>query len=133
MLPTANRHTITHLKSLRSSQTAFNHMKTKTLLTHTYTKRCTYGNVYHAVQIENPRNGKSFTVHAPCLSNIENILNKAFGGWDKADIRSFSNCTGSARIASLPDETASYMNECKFTDDWKRELNNIGFRLPSKK
>lgn len=108
-------------------------MNTKTLLTHTYTKRCINGNVYHAVQIENLRNGKSFTVHAPCLSNVEGILKEAFGGWDKAGIRSVSICTGSARLLSLPWQTVPYMNECQFTDDWKRELNKIGFRLPRKK
>jgi len=105
----------------------------KTLLTHTYTKRDIYGNVYHAIKIENIRNGKSFTVHAPSLSNVEGILHKAFGGWDKAGIRSFSTCTGSARLSSLPDETVPHMNGCQFTDDWKRELNKIGFRLPRKK
>lgn len=108
-------------------------MKTKTLLTHTHTKRDTYGNVYHAVQIENLRNGKTFTVHAPSLSNVERILKQAFGGWDKAGIRSISTCTGSVRILSLPWQTVPYVDECQFTDDWKRELNKIGFRLPRKK
>jgi len=103
---------------------------TKTLLTHTYTKRDIYGNIYHAVEIENLKNGKSFTVHAPSLSNVEGILNKAFGGWDKAGLRSVSTCTASARLSSLPDETVPCMNKCQFTDGWKRELNKIGFRLP---
>lgn len=106
---------------------------TKTLLTHTYTKRNWNYIVYHAVQVENLRNGKSFTVHAPCLSNVEGILREAFGGWDKAGMRSVSTCTGSARLSSLPEQTVPYMNKCQFTDDWKRELNKIGFRLPRKK
>lgn len=106
---------------------------TKTLLTHTYTKRDINGNVYHAVQVENIKNGKSFTVHAPSLGNVGGILNTAFGGWDKAGIRSISNCTGSARLSSLPDENVPHLNPCKFTSDWKRELNKIGFRLPRKK
>ena len=112
--------------------------KTKVLLTHTYTKRCTYGNVYHAVEVENVKNGKSFTVHAPSLGNVEGILHDAFGGWNQAGIRSFSNCTDSARTSSLPDETAGFLNPCSFEDgkpytgSWKKELNKIGFRLPKK-
>jgi len=113
-------------------------MKTKIILTHTYTKCCTYGNVYHAVRIENASNGKSFTVHTPSLSNVEGILHDAFGGWEAKGIRSFSNCTGSARYSSLPDETAQGLNPCSFEDgkpyagSWKKELNKIGFRLPRK-
>ena len=106
---------------------------TKTLLTHTHTKRDIYGNVYHAVQVENIKNGKSFTVHTPSLGNVEGILNTAFGGWDKAGIRSVTTCTGLIRISSLPDENAPNLNPCKFTPEWKRELNKIGFRLPRKK
>lgn len=107
---------------------------TKTLLTHTHTKRDIYGNIYHAVQVENIKNGKSFTVHTPSLGNVEGILNKAFGGWDKAGIRSVTTCTGSARLSSLPSQTvANYLNSYHFNDDWKRELNKIGFRLPRKK
>jgi len=107
---------------------------TKTLLTHTHTKRDIYGNVYHAVQVENIKNGKSFTAHAPSLENVEGILKKAFGGWDKVGLRSVSMCTGSARVSSLPDEnTSKHLNPCQFTPDWKRELNKIGFRLPRKK
>jgi hypothetical protein len=107
--------------------------KIKTLLTHTHTKRDIYGNVYHAVQVENIKNGKSFTVHTPNLGNVEGILNKAFGGWDKAGLRSVTTCTGSSLLASLPDENAPHLNPCKFTSDWKRELNKIGFHLPRKK
>jgi hypothetical protein len=113
-------------------------MKTKTILTHYYTKRCTYGNVYHAVRIENASNGKSFTVYTPSLGNVEGILQDAFGGWEAAGIRSFSSCTGSARYGSLPVETAPGLNPCSFEDgkpykgSWKTELNKIGFRLPKK-
>ena len=112
--------------------------KTKVILTHTYTKRCTYGNVYHAVEVENVKNGKSFTVHAPSLGNVEHILHDAFGDWEKAGIRVYQNCTNSARTSSLPEETAQGLNPCRFEDgkpykgSWKEELNKIGFRLPKK-
>ena len=111
---------------------------TKVILTHTYTKRCTYGNVYHAVEVENVKNGKSFTVHAPSLGNVEHILHDAFGDWEKAGIQVFENCTNSARYSSLPEETAQGLNPCRFEDgkpykgSWKKELNKIGFRLPKK-
>ena len=112
--------------------------KTKVILNHAFTKRCMYGNVYHAVTVENVRTGKSFTVHAPSLGNVEGILHDAFGGWEQAGIRSFSSCTGSARTSSLPEETAKGLNPCQFEDgkpyrgSWKKELNRIGFRLPKK-
>ena len=112
--------------------------QTKVILTHTYTKRCTYGNVYHAVEIENVKNGDSFTVHAPSLGNVEGILRDAFGGWGEAGIRVFEKCTDSTRTSSLPAETAQGLNPCRFEDgepykgSWNNELNKIGFRLPKK-
>ena len=36
-------------------------------------------------------------------------------------------CTDSARLASLP--SAIYLNECHPGDDWKKELNKIGYRI----
>jgi len=115
-----------------------NTRKTKVILTHTYTKRCTYGNVYHSVEVENVNTGKSFTVNAPSLGNVEHILHDAFGSWENAGICVHENCTNSARISSLPEETAEGLNPCCFEDgkpyrgSWKKELNKIGFRLPKK-
>lgn len=115
-------------------------MNTKVMLNHTYTKRDVYGNVYHAVEVENPRNGKSFIVHTPSLGNVEGILHDAFGSWEAAGIRSISTCTGSARCSSLPGaNTEGMVPCCSFSDStasykgsWKKELNKIGFRLPKK-
>lgn len=112
-------------------------MKTKILLTHHFTKRCTYGNVYHAVTVENIRNGKSFTVSTPSLGNVTGILYDAFGGWDKCGHIVSEAPTGSTKSSSLP-VAKNDLNPCRFEDQksykgsWKKELNAIGFRLPKK-
>ena len=105
-------------------------------LTHYFTKRCTYGNVYHVVEIQNLANGASFRVHAPSLSNVTGILFDAFGrDWDKCRYITSEVCTGSARTSSLP-EAQQDLNPCSFKDgapykgSWKKALNAIGFRLP---
>lgn len=111
----------------------------KLILTHHYTNRCAYGNVYHAVTVENIRNGKSFTVHTPSLGNVEVILNEAFGGWDKCEAVTIPAPTGSSRLSSLPSETVcGVLDTGRFSDkkhhfytgSWRKELNKIGFRLP---
>ena len=114
-------------------------MKIKIHLTHYYTKRDVYGNVYHAVEIQNLANGKSFKVHTPSLGNVTGIIYDAFGG-DCEKCRSITSevCTGSARTNSLP-EARQDLNPCSFEDggpykgSWKKELNKIGFRLPRAK
>ena len=109
----------------------------KAILSHHFTKRDTYGNVYHAVTIESIRTGRSFTVHTPSLSNVTHILHDAFGGWDKIPYHVSECPTGSARSSSLPPATCD-LNPCSFRDgapykgSWKKELNKIGFRLPAK-
>ena len=108
-------------------------------LTHFFTKRDIYGNVYHVVEIQNLANGKSFKVRTPSLSNITSILYDAFGGgWDNCRYIVSERCTDSARISSLPDALGD-LNPCSFEDSapykgsWKKELNKIGFRLPKAK
>ena len=110
---------------------------TKLILTHYFTKRCTYGNVYHVVRVENAKNGKSFLVDTPSLSNVTNILFNAFGkDWDKCKYIVSEQCTNSARCSSLPE--GLHLDPCRFEDrkgspyklSWKKELNKIGFRLP---
>jgi len=114
----------------------------KLILTHHYTNRDIYGNVYHAVTVENIKNGKSFTVHTPSLGNVKGILHDAFGGWDKCPSVDVPAPTGSARPSSLPNETVEgFLDQCHFSDDkhhvytgsWRKELNKIGFRLPKNK
>lgn len=111
--------------------------KMKMLLTHHFTKRDTYGNVYHVVTITNLRTGKSFMVGTPSLGNVTGILYDAFGGWDKMGHIVSESPTGSARISSLP-LAIKDLNPCRFEDgkpykgSWKKELNKIGFRLPKK-
>jgi hypothetical protein len=112
-------------------------MKYKLILTHHYTKRDVYGNVCHAVRVENIKNGKSFTASTPSLGNVEHILCDAFGGWDESRAVIVDTCTGSARSSSLPE--GLHLNPCSFEDgkpyklSWRKELNKIGFRLPKKK
>ena len=107
------------------------------LLTHHFTKRCTYGNVYHVVNIQNIRTGKSFSVSTPSLENVTGILYDAFGGWDNMGHIVSESPTGSARMSSLPDAQED-LSPCRFEDgkpykgSWKKELNKIGFRLPKK-
>ncbi len=110
---------------------------TKLILTHYYTKRCTYGNVYHVVRVENVKNGKSFLADTPSLSNVTSILFDAFGkDWEKCKYIVSEQCTNSARISSLPESL--FLDPCNFEDrkdsvyklSWKKELNKIGFRLP---
>jgi hypothetical protein len=109
--------------------------KIKLHLTHHFTKRCMYGNVYHVVTIENIRTGKSFSVSTPSLSNVTGILCDAFGGWDKAGYIVSECPTGSARFSSLPSASGD-LNPCAFEagkpykGSWRKELNAIGFRLP---
>ena len=109
--------------------------QTKLILTHYFTKRDLYGNVYHAVQVENVKNGKSFIVSTPSLSNFTHILYDAFGGWENCRYIVSEKPTGSARSSSLP-ACRGYLNPCRFQDgkpykgSWKKELNKIGFRLP---
>lgn len=111
--------------------------QTKLHLAHHFTKRDIYGNVYHAVRIENIKNGKSFTVSTPSLSNVTSILYDAFGDWENCGYIVSERPTGSARISSLP-EASHELNPCRFEDgkpykgSWKKELNAIGFRLPAK-
>jgi len=114
----------------------------KLILTHHYTNRCIYGNVYHAITVENIRNGKRFTVHTPSLENVQGILRDAFGGWDKCESVIVPAPTGSARSSSLPEETVDgFLDQCHFSDEkhpvyngsWRKELNKIGFRLPRAK
>ena len=104
-------------------------------LTHFYTKRCVYGNVYHAVCVESLRTGKSFIVHTPSLGNVTGILCDAFGGWDKVGYIVSEAPTGSARSSSLPDATVdlnpcSYGNQGPYKASWRKELTRLGFRLP---
>lgn len=112
-------------------------MTKKLHITHHFTKRCTYGNVYHVVEIENLRNGKSFKASVPSLGNVTSILYDAFGGWDKCGYIVSEAPTGSARLSSLP-VALNDLNPCRFEDgapykgSWKKELNAIGFRLPKK-
>ena len=110
----------------------------KLILTHHYTNRCMYGNVYHAVTVENIKNGKEFTVHTPSLGNVQGILHDAFGGWAKCESVIVTAPTGSTRSSSLPEETVEgFLDQCRFTDEkhpvytgsWRKELNKIGFRL----
>ena len=109
--------------------------KIKLHLTHHFTKRCMYGNVYHVVTIQSIRTGKSFSVSTPSLGNVTGILRDAFGGWDKAGYIVSEAPTGSARHSSLPDSSHD-LNPCSFEDgspykgSWKKELTKIGFRLP---
>ena len=108
---------------------------TKLHLTHHFTKRDIYGNVYHVVTVASIRTGKSFTVSTPSLGNITSILCDAFGGWDKCRYIVSESPTGSARYSSLP-EASNDLNPCSFKDgapyegSWRKELNKIGFRLP---
>ena len=110
-------------------------MKIKLHLTHYFTKRDLYGNVYHAVEVRNLRTGKSFMVSTPSLGNIKSILYDAFGGWENSQHIVSESPTGSARVKSLPDANHD-LNPCSFKDgkpysgSWKKELNKIGFRLP---
>ena len=108
-------------------------------LTHHFTKRDTYGNVYHAVEVQNLKNGQSFTVSAPSLSNVTHILYDAFGGdWEKCRYILSESPTGSARYSSLPDGLcpdpckydAGNLKNSPYKVSWKKELNRIGFRLP---
>lgn len=109
----------------------------KLLLTHYYTKRCTYGNVYHVVNVQNLRTGKSFNVDTPSLSNVTSILYDAFGGWENMPYIVSEVCTGSARTSSLPE--GLHLDPCRYDAgklagpykvSWKKELNKIGFRFP---
>lgn len=109
--------------------------KIKLHLTHHFTKRCTYGNVYHVVTIQSIRTGKSFTISTPSLGNVTAILYDAFGGWDKCGYIVSEAPTGSARLSSLPDASRD-LNPCSFKDgkpykgSWRKELTKIGFHLP---
>jgi hypothetical protein len=107
----------------------------KILLAHHFTKRDIYGNVYHVMEIENLKNGKSFMVSTPSLSNVTHILFDAFGSWENCRYIVSERPTGSARLSSLPN-AMNVLNPCRFEDgkpykgSWKKELNKIGFRLP---
>jgi hypothetical protein len=96
-----------------------------------------YGNVYHAVRINNIKNGESFTVETPSLGNVTGILCDAFDGWENCQYIVSEAPTGSARVSSLPERIYD-LNPCGFEDrkpyagSWKKELNKIGFRLPKK-
>lgn len=111
--------------------------KIKLHLTHYYTKRCLYGNVYHVVVVENIRNAKSFCVSTPSLGNILSILHDAFGGHENCGHIVSEISTNSARSSSLPSATCD-LNPCSFEDEgnykasWRKELTKIGFRLPKK-
>ena len=111
--------------------------KIKLHLTHHFTKPCMYGNVYHVVTIQSIRTGKSFSVSTPSLGNVTGILRDAFGSWDNMGYIVSECPTGSARHSSLPDASHD-LSPCSFEDgkpykgSWKKELNEIGFRLPAK-
>lgn len=104
------------------------------ILTHHFTKRCTYGNVYHAVTIENIRTGKSFTVSTPSLSNVTHILYDAFGGWENMGHIVSEAPTGSARFSSLP-KSKHNLNPCSFKDgkpykgSWKKRIECNRFQV----
>lgn len=98
-------------------------MKIKVSIHKTRTKRDTFGNVYSVATITNPANGKSFTVKT-VGDNVESILRRAFK-CDWSAMQRTEHCTGSARLSSLPD--AIYLNECDFTDEWKKALRQIGY------
>ncbi len=102
-------------------------MKYKALLHHTWTKRDMYGNVYHTVRVTNPKNGKSFTTKTPSMSNVESILYTAFPPMSGYPYYATNECTGSARLSSLPEHI--YLSQCHFDDGWKKALNKIGYRL----
>lgn len=99
-------------------------MKIKVQIHTTRTKQDTYGNVYSVATITNPANGKSFSVKT-VGDNAVYILKRAFD-CDCSAIQRTEHCTGSARLSSLPD--AIYLNECDFTDEWKKALRQIGYR-----
>jgi len=107
-------------------------------LVHYFTNADTYGNVYHAVRINNIKNGLGFLVEVPCLSNVTNILCEAFNGWENCQYIISKIPTNSASYTSLPEDRLFNLNPCEFRDgkpykgSWKRELNKIGFRLPRK-
>lgn len=97
----------------------------KLLINHYYTKRCTYGNVYHVCQIKNLRTNKSFSVSTPSIGNVEHILRDA--GFSFENIESTDICTNSARTSSLPN--SEYFNSCQYTKEWAKALRSIGFKV----
>lgn len=101
-------------------------MKVKIHVQHTYTKRDTYGNVYHAVKVTNVKNGNSFTADAVSLSNVTSILGRAFGAYTSDFAIISEECTGSARTSSLP--KSEYLDQCRYKNDWKKALNAVGLR-----
>lgn len=101
-------------------------MSIKALLHEYYTKRCIYGNVYHAVKVTNPKTGASFITETPSLGNVRHILNDIFGR--PTEYYETESCTGSARLSSLP--TMIYLNNCHESKEWRKALRGIGYRLP---
>lgn len=105
-------------------------MKYKALLHETYTKRDINGNVYHVVEVTNPKNGKSFKTETPSMGNVTHILNELFpysSGFGH-NYYITGSCTGSTRLSSLPDHI--YTACCDGDIRWKKALRSIGYRLP---
>lgn len=103
----------------------------KVLLHEYYTKRDTYGNVYHTVRVTNPKTEKTFFTSTPSISNITHILNELFPTWNKTGKSPYyitQNCMVSTRLSSLPNSI--YLACCHPDDKWKEALRKIGYRLP---
>lgn len=100
-------------------------MKIKALIHITATKPDLYGNTYRRGHITNTRTGKSTPgFKANSTGNVSNIFRQLTGA-EYGEYSTSEDCTGSARLSSLPD--GEYVRPA----DLARELRKIGFAIPA--
>ena len=106
-------------------------MKIKAIIETVGTKRDSNGNVYHMSRIINPANGKhSEWFDAVSTGNVRSILFDAFGRETMANrtVLEFERSTGSSRISSLPKGKGTYFDRCRYSAEYKKLLQGIGYR-----